>query len=478
MARVKQFATGKFRGIDRRVPIQNGDPQSLWDAKNVSLTRGGDIITRDMLRLKNTLPEGTVGLYSFGGKLRCVAPRRVVPLVAPVGFQFDVVSHGPANVDLDRYVAVHGVSSWGADSIGQPQPYLVLETNTGRYEHHYLDGETATRVSLGFSPGKDIIKLQNKLYAPAIATGLVHYSSTQSGPRDWNAEQDAGFVDAVNNSQGNTNIQGVTFYNSQLAVFFPDSIQFWQVDQNPNNFALLRTLQGPGTTYFGSVQPIVSDLYYFSQGGFHSLQAVNVLGEQQEGDIGAAIRDLTDPYEYGYRVSSFWSPSRSQYLCFFSLGSTTRVFVRTVSRLGGVDGWTYWDLDLAVDDVTELEGVTYIRSGNNVYEFYTPEPSTDLDYEVDVETMMFDAARPELVKQWNRVSLVMQGFIDEIQYRVDSTNPDSLYTGARNLDAVVSGSGVIPVGAMSHRIGAKLTSEKAFKLSTLGFTYFELAGAG
>ena len=486
MARRKQLGVVNFKGIDRRRKIQSTDPQNLWDAANLDLTRGGELRARDSLELVTTLPDNTLGLYTNGGVLRCAVPAgNGIEALAPVGFRFDAISHASGAISLNRYIDIQATTNWDAGSDGEPLTYLVAELSGGRYEHHYLDGSTITRVALPFSPGKDVVTLQNKIYAADTHKGTVHFSSTQFGPRFWNYRDadangyaDAGFIDAVNNSKGTTNIQGLTFYNSQLAIFFPDSVQFWQVDEDPNNFILLRTLDGPGTTYFSSVSSVISDLHYFSYGGFHSLQATNVLGEQREGDIGAAIKPFTDMYEAGgYDVKAFWSPSRSQYLCFFSDGSSTRVFCRTISPLGGVDGWTYWDLDVPVDNVTELGGRMYIRSGNDVYKFVQNEVGDDLDFTWNFESGMLDGNKASMTKQWNSIDFEQEGTIDTVEFRVDTQDPSKTFVAFHNVEGSTSSLGRFPICALSNKIGIKCSGSKWIEHSGFILDYLELTGA-
>jgi len=479
MTRAKQLSVTNYKGIDRRRKIQVGEAKSLWDAANLDLTRGGELRTRDRLELTNVLPTGSIGLYSFGGNLHTAVPAgNSLEDLAPVGWVFDAIAYKSGANPLDRYTKLESWTSWGATRTGAPQPYLVLKKTNGANEHHYVDGSDLTRVYLPFNPGDDIVKLQHKLHSSGV-DGTVHYSSTEFGPRNWDAENDAGFIDVLNQSAGSSSITGLTFFGKQLAVFFPDSVQFWEVDENPDKFGLLRTLNGPGTEFFGSVTPVVADLYYFSLGGFHSLRTTNVLGETREGDIGAPIEELTKAFEAdAVEAFGFWSPARSQYLCFFAGPSTTRVFVRTVSPLGGVDGWTYWDLDIPVEYVTEVNGITYVRSGDNVYKFVPTVEGENLSYTWNAETMMFDGERPLDLKKWNQIDFQMDGTIDVVKYRVDTQNPDNTYVGLYNVTGTTSSLGAMPVEALSHKLGILMTGTQHWDLASVTLQYLDLSGAG
>ena len=325
----------------------------------------------------------------------------------------------------------------------------------------------------------DIVKLQNKLFAQSRTAGTVHFSSTVNGTTDWAAEQDAGFIDVVNQSAGDSRIQGLSFYNSQLAVFFPDSIQFWQVDPDPANFALLRSLNGPGTMFPASVSPVVSDLYFYSLGGFRSLQAMNVLGELRQDPFGDKVQPLVAPYADGTRtVRSFWSQARSQYLCCFTGASDTVVLCYRQDALGGADGWTYWTLSRPVDAVVELDETLYYRSGNDVYKFIDVEEGETVDFEWNLETPMFDGGDPRRLKQWKYAEFEHDGYIDGLKYRSNDADPTATWQGGYDILGPTASGGSIPVMSLSHKLGLVMSGERYVFFDGLTLQYTELSGAG
>lgn len=487
MTREKVLEVKNFKGIDRRRKIYSSPADVLWDAKNVDLTTGGGVTIRDRLVEVATLNQHSIGLYSAGGKLRTAVPAgNSIEGTAPYNIAYDPISNLTTGAtSTSRYTALHSWTTWDADGSGLPLPYLVLENDAGQFEHHYIDGEYKTKVSLPFTPGQNLVKLATKLFADSPQDGTVHCSSTINGPRDWRTADDAGFIDVVNSASGDTRLQGLTFYNSQLAVFFPDAIQFWQVDPDPNNFMAVRTLEGPGTVFSGSVAPVISDLYYFSFGGFRSLQAQNILGDLRQDPFGDKIEALTAPFATAataatdsYDVKGFWSQARSQYLCFFSDATSTTVFAYKNSPLGGVDGWTYWELDIPVDYVVELDEVLYIRSGNKVYKFEEVAEGDEVDYEWSVETPMYDGAAPRRLKQWTFADFDFEGKIDSLRYRSDDASPSTTWQGGYNIVGPTASLGAIPVASLSHKLGLLATGNYYFSLENIVLQYAELSGAG
>jgi len=482
MTREKVLEVKNFKGIDRRRKIYSSPADVLWDAKNCDLTTGGGITIRDKLVKIATLNANSIGLYAAGGKLRTAVPAgNSIESTAPVNVAYDAISNLTAGAtSTSLYTDLASWTTWDADGAGLPLPYLVLKTSSGQYEHHYVDGDYKTKVTLPFTPGKNLVKLASKLFADSPSDGTVHCNSTVNGARDWTTSGDAGFIDVVNHATGDTRLQGLTFYNSQLAIFFPDSIQFWQVDANPSNFMIVRTLKGPGTVFAGSVAPVISDLYYFSFGGFRSLQAQNILGELRQDPFGDKIAALTAPFADvdTYEVKGFWSQARSQYLCFFSDGSTTTVFAYKNSPLGGVDGWTYWELGIPADYIVELDETLYIRSGNDVYKFVAVEEDEEVDYEWSWETPMYDGEAPRRLKQWTFIDMDFEGRIDSLKYRSDDASPDTTWQGGYNIVGPTASGGSIPVCALSHKLGMLATGNYHFLIDSAVLQYAELSGAG
>jgi len=466
-----------FRGIDRRRPRYQIDPHNLWDAKNLSITRGGDLRVAPAVQKVFSLDPESIGLYAIGDKLHSVLPSANTA-INPLNFVYDRIT-----AKAGEYTAITAVETYDFKSSGGGFPYMVLRRANGHsYAHHYIDGESSTLVALPFNPGPSLVKLQEKLYAPDRIFGQVHYSSTVSGPRSWRDEDfaDAGAVDAARQAGGDAQIMGLTYSGYQLVVFFRDTVQFWQADPDPANIIFMRSMRGPGTALVGTVTPVIADVMYLGDGGFRSLSQMNTIGEMAEGDIGAPIQALTEPFLAALRsnptaAKSMWSTARSQYLCFIRQGDTTTVFAYTLSPLGGVDGWTYWEYDLAITDIVELNGVIYFRSGNGVYKF---RDAVDGDINWTFETAMVDAGVPSQVKQWTNIDIAQEGEIGQLSVRVNDRDIEDSYPVAYRVEGSTFSGGRIPVMGMSHRLGIVCSGNKAMTLSEIVVEYNKLYGAG
>jgi len=466
-----------FRGIDRRRPRYQIDPRFCYEAKNLSLTRGGELESAPVPELVATLDSQSLGLYAVGDKLHAVLPAASVT-PNPLGFVYDRITAEPG-----EYTAVTAVETYDYKSGGGGYPYLVLRRSNGTsYAHHYIDGGSTTLVDLPFNPGPSLVKLQEKLYAQDRIFGKVHFSSTVSGPRAWVDQDfaDAGSIDAARQAGGDAQITGLTYFGYQLVVFFRDTVQFWQADPDPANIIFMRALRGPGTTMVGTVAPVIADVMYLGDGGFRSLSQMNTIGEVAEGDIGAPIQPLTTPFVDSLRrnptaAKSLWSTSRSQYLCFITEGNATSVFAYTLSPLGGVDGWTRWEYNLPVSDLVELNGTVYFRSGNDVYKLRDPE---DGEVSWQFESAMVDAGVPGRMKHWASIDISQEGEIGTLAVRVNDRDISVAYPIAYKLEGSTFSNGRIPIMGMSHRLGIVASGNKRWTLSDLVVEYHELYGAG
>lgn len=472
------------RGLDRRALQSFSDTSSVWEAVNCDLTTSGGFRRRDALIEYAELPPGTIGLYALADKLHVAVPAgsgRQQSL--PNTIHGDVFGDSDtAATSLTGYVRMTAQSSWGgAQSVGA-LPYLVLESAAGQYVHHWIralpllpTSPVDTRISTGFEPGPDLAKIKQKFYAPDRTKAVVRYSSTEFGPAVWDevtAPDDAGFIATIEHALSSPDVTGLTVHQGRLVIVFANSMQFWNVDPDPQLNSLAFVLNGPGTKVFGSLSPVTGDVFYFSEGGFRSLQTQTTTGELREGDIGASLADLAAQFAQvdPSRVKSLWSQARSQYLCFVSeeeSGSdgTTTVFAFTLSQTFGVVGWTTWQLPVNVEYVTELDGVLYVRSGDMIYKFDADGLKDEVDgaqrtIDAYFETQFLDGGFPQFRKQWLMMDVLQDTTsVIDVSVLVDRSNREIREIVAKNLTGPTYSGGTIPVDvgetAVAFRIAFK-----------------------
>lgn len=472
----------QFRGIDRRVAGTAADPDSCHDALNLDLTLAGRLRRRPGVSKFIELPPGTFGLYPRDGVLR---------VVAPAGNGADSFSHPSLGIDVigdsvseptdpGRYIAVTSRTSWGVGGNGS-MPYLVLKTAGGQYAHHWIRAAPAspgapvsTLIATGFDAGPHVAKIQEKLYATDRINRVVRFCSTQYGPWVWDetlAPADAGFIDPKKHALAGMDPQGLTIHQGKLVIVYENAMQLWTVDPDPGNHVFVGALNGPGTRFFGTLSPVIGDLFYFSEGGFRSLATQTVTGELREGDIGSAIQALTAALEQVDPAGpqSLWVQSTSQYLAFFPRDGGTDVFAFTWSQQAGVMGWTRWVLSKQVSAVCEQNGVVYFREGDVVYKL-DPESGHDHDdtcqdeFESVFESQLVNAGIPAFRKLWTSVDVAAEGVYD-LAF-ADGRNRDyldvDLDIGGDTFDALG-----LPLSHVANAIAVRVAAREAIELDRI-----------
>lgn len=380
----------------------------------------------------------------------------------------------------DTLVRVAGVESVGANASFGVYPYLVVErwvdpANHGLgsiFEHHWITRPTtdptvpiATQVNLPFAPGPSIIKAAGKLWASDDVNGVVRFSSTANGPKDWTTPQDAGYIPVISHASGDRRIRGLGIYDDKLAVIFTDAVQLWAVDPQPSNITIVRIINGPGTDQPRSVVNVLGDLFYFTRGGFRSMHMQTVTGQiQEQDDIGIPVDQITKD-ETGEASVALWSQARGQYLCAFE----NRVYAFRYAPKSKVQGWTTWEFDVPVDAITELDGVTYVRSGNDLYQL---DPTYDDGSEWELVLNDFTAKDAAVRKRADFIEVIQRGTCD-VRVYLEPDNDTYYLDGPR-----IAGSSIqlerVFLGAQSRVFGFRFSGTGRWTLAALRVEYKQL----
>lgn len=412
---------GNWRGVDARPLAEAQDMRTLRSAINVDLLNDGSLVERDGLRLVATVHSESKGLYSIGGSLRAAAPAGhslAGSTQADVPIVYDFIGDGTV-YGSSSIARVASVSTWGSDPAYGLYPYLVIELSTGVYEHHWckdtpvpdVNGTpppayipsadpVSTKITLPFTPGESVLKIQEKMCAIDNVNGTVRFCSTLNGVEDWDRVSDAGFLPVLRHVTGDRTIRGLSYYDSMMAVAFEDSIQLWEMNPDPARHQLIRVLNGPGIQYPGSMANVRGDLFYFSRGAFSALKVAGITGQLTSGDIGAEISPLTESLA-ATRPIGLWSQARSAYYCAF--GSVVWRYISN-PRVK-MAGWTKYELPVTVDNFVEHQGELYIRSGTSVYRF---ERGYDDGSSWTVDLPFFNAGTTDN-KLWQTLDLMQRG---------------------------------------------------------------------
>lgn len=384
---------------------------------------------------------------------------------------------------LNAMVRVTAVEQFGFSRESGGYPYLVVErwrdpanhAAGTSFEHHWVTVELsdtgyppATLVRLPFSPGPALAKLNGRLWAPDDTGSEVRFCSVEFGARDWTTPGDAGFISVLDHALGDASINGLGFFNDNLAVIFSDSVQLWRTDQDPTKIAFVRALGGPGTDAVDSVVNVRGDLFYFTRGGFRSLFTQTLTAQiDEDDDIGAPVYEITRDLE-PLLARAVWSQRRGAYLCAFG----EQVFVYRLSPQAKVQAWTTWDLPgTPVDYLVEMNGALYFRSGNAIY---TVDEDADDTVEWEAQFHFAQGKDAGSRRQWKFIEVIQQGAA-AVDFAPDPTRPNHHFP-TKPVQIVGSTTGVnrIHVGALCPMLAVRFSGRGPWQLDSFSLTYDQL----
>lgn len=191
---------------------------------------------------------------------------------------------------------------------------------------------------------------------------IVPFSAT-TNPFDWSTTQDAGFLPTGLQNYGDNPVKAMSLYRGNLAVFNAGGYQMWQIDEDPQNMALLDA-EPVGASYSKSMQGVANDLLFLAAVGVRDLSIAGGSTNLEAGGVGnpvdslvlAAVRALTGSNE----PLSLYNPGRGQY--WLMVGA--QVFVLT-SYGPGQASWSRYVFPEVITDWTLLGDDLYLRTIND-----------------------------------------------------------------------------------------------------------------
>ncbi len=243
--------------------------------------------------------------------------------------------------------------------------YTSVEYADNTVQHHYPDGSAGTRITDTNCPQtKGVVKVENKIWA--VNGDTVRFSAT-GDPRDWTTASDAGFLPVGLKQRGANNSLALGQYKvNQLVVFFDDGAQLWTVDPDPANHSFTQILPGSSTQYHRGIAHLFQDLYFLSNFGFRSISESALISSQTELDIGSPIDSVIQallPISPTDSPQAVFAPELGQYMA--KIG--TKVYVFTMSQTAKISAWSEYVFPWTIDDIAVLDGVVYLRTGDDVY---------------------------------------------------------------------------------------------------------------
>lgn len=383
-------------GLDVRRGASTSDANRLRVLRNAYITTGKQVQKRPCLSLVVTLETGTKGLRAAGGKLNTFYESGAIAHANPL-FRANKCPHPTTSQAVAR---VHFADMF----LGYV--YAAIEYADGSVWHHYLDGTVASHVADANCPHtKGVVKATNKVYA--IDGEAVRFCAAGAA-RDWTTVSDAGFLPVGRYQTGSSECTALGTFQRQLAAFFVDGTQLWNIDEDPANNSLKQQVFGVGTQYPGSPASFASDVFFLSDMGFRSITVSTTQQDNfQDVDIGSPVDKLVTPsLPSSLNPAGLYVPGFGQYWCF--IGDTAWVY--TFSRIAKISCWSEYVFGIPIDAYAALNNRLYIRSGDQVFEV-TSTVYTDHGDLVRVTAQMgyIDAKSPGNLKQWWGADVVAVG---------------------------------------------------------------------
>lgn len=469
-------------GIDHRKAASVSDANRLRDMKNAYVTTGLATSKRPGLQKIATLEVGTKGLVAALGKLHTFYGSEVEELTHEDSrFQANRLICQDETMDtvtdihyadvFNGYlyvVAEHGEKSWH-HYLREPDPESE-ETETEENNSKEPEQAFVTQITDENCPhSKAVLKLASKMFAVSPDGATVRFSKT-GDPTNWSESDDAGFLPTGLNARGDRSTNALGIYANKLVALSRDGAQVWTADPDPTVMRMEEIVENVGTSFHQSLATVSGDLYFLSDFGFRSITTRQLMSKLADLDIGSPIDTLVRPV-----LKEMTSPPRAayfygtgQYLC--AIGKD--VFVYSVSKTSGIAAWSRYELPFCIDAIAELDGVLYLRSGDDVYQL-SEEQNTDdgEEYEVLLQMAYMDFRSPGMLKRVYAIDMVMEG---ECYFSMgfDVRNKEAFTQEVRVIGNTRPG-GLIPLDACGTEFSPRFRNKdgKPFQLNALTIFY-------
>ncbi len=444
-------------GLDLRKGPSVSDANRLRQLKNAYVTTGKVVRKRPGLRKVATLEAGTKGLVAGLGKLNTFYESGSITHADPL-FQAHQVAHPSSSRAVAR---IH------KGDVFEGFLYVSVEYADGSIWHHYLDGVSPSHITDANCPQTaSWIKMSSKIWA--VDGDVVRFSAT-SLPRDWTTAEDAGFLPTGLQQTGALEALALGQQERDLVVYFADSAQIWVPDPDPALHVFKKPINGVGTRWPRSVNNVSGDSFFLSDYGFRSISMRGATDNLTDVDVGSPIDAIVTPLlTSGIDPVSAYYAGGGQYWC--AIGST--IFTYTFSRTMKISAWAQYDIGVPIDDMAELGGKLYIRSGDDIYQVDESVHTDDgAAYEMVMEMPFLDFKLPGVMKQIVGVDAVIQGEA-ELQLRWDPRDT-SLITEPVPLGGDTRPGAMTPVEVMATSVAPVITSrtDQPVQIDSLTFYY-------
>ena len=236
--------------------------------------------------------------------------------------------------------------------------------------------------------GRSMVKEQSRVFSVDPSESVVRYSDI-GDPTGWtprtseSGKETAGFIN-VGQHAGGEIPSALAVYKKRLIVFFPSSMQVWDVSGADDlTFSLLEVL-AVGLLKNGGHRTIANtpdSVLFMSPEGIRSVELLRDTPNLKEVDLGTPIDELTRKGVGGLDPEgrfSFYSPRLGQYW----VGVDGNVWVLSISHRSRVLAWSKFEFPFEIIDGAEVgqkvvlhtnyegrQGAGAVAAGVRLYEY-------------------------------------------------------------------------------------------------------------
>jgi hypothetical protein len=449
-------------GIDLRKGASVSDANRLRDMKNAYVTTGLATQKRPGLVHVATLEPGTKGLSAALGKLQTF-------------YGSGTVTHANTLFNANK-AQLNGADATVTDvhyaDVFNGFIYAAIEYTGGVIKHNYFSDATPQVTDTNCPHTAAVQKAASKIFAVGTSGEVIRYTKT-GDPTDWTTANDAGFLPSGLNATGDRNAKALGMYGNKLVVLMRDGAQVWTVDPDPAAMALDDNVENVGTSFPRTLSSVGGDLFFLSDYGFRSITTNRLIDKREDVDVGSPIDTLVKPSiaAIGGKPIGRYFYGTGQYLC--AMDST--LYVYSVSRTSKIAAWSRYILPFSVEAMTELDGVLYFRTGDDVYKFAEESNTDDGEvFEVLLEMPYMDFKSPGVLKSVYAIDIVMEG---ECYFSLGWDVRDaSAITDEVRIVGNTRGGGLIPIECCGTEFSPRFrnATDQPFRLDALTVYFNEL----
>lgn len=349
-------------GLDTRKLPETSPGGTLIRARDVHITRGGEVEQRADFVPVYTLPAGeTKGLASTPGGLVVFGHQASVAVPSGLTFQRLQSPAGEALARI-RYATLYNGDLQVAAEFSDGSAYLFYDGS------RVSDANAPPNVDPALLPNA-LLTHDQKMY---VGAGGTLFFSGVGDSMDFGAGTAAGegFEVMATHSEKMDVITALARYDDLVAVFARRAVLLWFFDPDPTLNRRVQELDNTGAiatravTKFGD-----GDLFYLDVSGVRSVRARDSSNSAATTDVGSAIDTEITAFldtltaEQASRAVGVIEPRDGRYW----LAIHDRIYVFSYFTATRVSAWTEYRPGFVVDDMVVYNDRVWVRSGDIVY---------------------------------------------------------------------------------------------------------------